>query len=103
MVPVSCSSAGPCTLKLTLSVTETIRNGKVVAVTARRRSRRRVVVIARVTVQIAAGSHARVRLGLNRSGRALLKHHSPLHALLVVNEGGRTVAKQHVTIRSPHK
>jgi hypothetical protein len=97
--PLSCSGSGSCAVTLTLSVTETISHGRVIAVTASHSSRR--VIIARRSVHVAAGGHVRVRLPLNAKGRALLKHHSPLHALLGLSVGGRTGASTQVTIRRP--
>lgn len=97
IVPVSCSSSGPCAVTLALSATEMIGHTRLAAFAAR--SRR--IIIARASVHIAAGGHARVRLRLNAKGRALLKHHSPLHALLRLSAGGKTVATQHITIRRP--
>jgi hypothetical protein len=98
-LPISCSASGPCTLQLKLTVVETIRGGKVTAVTARHTVRHRTVTIGQASVHVKAGGNARLALALNRTGRALLKHHSPLHALLVVTASGKTIAKKHVTIR----
>jgi hypothetical protein len=98
-VPISCSADGPCALQLKLIVVETIRGGKIVAVTAAHHARHRTVVIAQGSSRVGAGGHAAARVRLNRTGRALLKHHSPLHALLVVTASGKTVAKRHITIR----
>jgi hypothetical protein len=98
-LPISCSAGRPCALQFKLIVVETIRGGKVIAVTARQRVRHRTVTIGQALVHVKAGGNARLALRLNRTGRALLKHHAPLHALLVVTLSGRQVAKKRVTIR----
>jgi hypothetical protein len=103
ILPVSCSAAGPCALQLKLVVVETVRGSKIIAVAARKKARHRTVVIGRASVQAAAGSHTVARVPLNKKGLALLKHHSPLHALLVVTASGKTVAKKYVTLRSPRR
>jgi hypothetical protein len=82
-----------------LIVVETIRGGRIIAVAARNKVRHRTVTIGKASVQVAAGGHASLTLRLNRRGRALLEHHSPLHALLIGSASGKT--KRHVTIRRP--
>jgi hypothetical protein len=98
-LPVSCSLGGPCTVNLRLIVIETIRNGKIIAVAAGHKT----VTIGQTSARVNAGGHARVQLRLNRTGRTLLAHHSPLYSLLVVSAGGRTIAKKHVMFRRPHR
>jgi hypothetical protein len=85
-------------VQLTLLVTETLRGKKVVAVGAAVKKRR--VVIGRATVRLNAGAQTRGTVKLNRAGRALLAHHSPLRATLVVSADGKTLATRRVTIRT---
>ena len=96
-VLVNCSAAGPCTLTLTLLVTEEVRSGKV-AVGMVAASKRRVVV-GRAFVTIAAGGHQIVKVGLNRTGRKLLAKHDPLRTKLAIAEGRKGVASLTVTFK----
>jgi hypothetical protein len=74
-VPVSCSGGfdAVCHVTLRLTVVETARNGKVVAVSASfRRTVKRTVVLSTATASLSAPQTTTLRLGLGRVGRHLL-------------------------------
>jgi hypothetical protein len=113
-VRISC--AGPtgatCVLALKLTVTETLKGHRVVAVTARSSGHkvRRVVVIGRANAVLVAGETETVRVSLNRVGRRLLARHSRLTATLRVTQilaSGHavTISRRVVTFkaRSSHR
>jgi hypothetical protein len=106
MVPLRCSgSAGAtCDLTATLSVTETIKNRHVIAVTATqnetRKSIRRTVVVGRVVMSLATGQRVTGHVGLSRTGKRLLTTHQKLKAKLTVTQPHRFVATRTVTFRA---
>lgn len=86
-VPVSCSGTAPCTVQLSLTVTETIKNGRVIAVAARRtKTTTRHITVARARVTIQAGRRVTVGLRLNAAGRRLLAQRHRLAARLSVGQ-----------------
>jgi hypothetical protein len=73
-VPLKCSAqaAGSCTLKLRLTVQETLAGRRVVAVAAA--TRRVTVTVGASTVRLRAGQQSTATVGLNATGRRLLAH-----------------------------
>jgi hypothetical protein len=71
-VPMTCSAqaAGSCTLKLRLTVLETLRGSRVVAVAAQ--TRRATVTVGSRTVRLKPGQQATVSVALNATGKRLL-------------------------------
>ncbi len=71
-VPLQCSAqaAGSCTLKLRLSVLETLHGARVVAVAAQ--TRRVTVTVGARTVRLKPGQQATVAVALNAAGKRLL-------------------------------
>ncbi|HEY1508450.1 MAG TPA: hypothetical protein VGF93_05585 [Solirubrobacteraceae bacterium] len=111
-VPVTCSgsSAETCKLALTLTVTETLRGHKVIAVTARKqpKTHKHVAVVGRTLVTLTAGHSRSVRLTLNSAGRKLLAKHHTLRVTLHVTETlanghSATVATRTLVFRAPHR
>jgi len=97
-VPLTCSAqaAGSCTITVRLTVVETLRGGRVVAVaakrtarlarvTAARRSSRKTVTVGAVTMHVPAGQRRTVVVALNTSGRRLLTSLHKLTAKLSVS------------------
>jgi hypothetical protein len=72
-VPLTCSAqaAGSCTITLRLTVVETLRGGRVIAVAARRAQHATATVGASV-VHLAPGQRRTVTVALNATGRRLL-------------------------------
>ena len=92
-----------CLTKETLTTVETIRNRKVVAVSASGRGNgKRTVVVGRAKGSPAAGSTLKVVVSLNSTGRSLLErfHRLPVTLTVLLNHNGRTttVARRTVTI-----
>jgi hypothetical protein len=86
-----------CPLTVTLTITETLKGGKVIAVAARR-TRHKTVSLGRVTVTLAAGQTRTIRIGLNKLGKRLLAAHHILRVTLTIAEGSSS-AHQTVTFK----
>lgn len=97
-VSVTCSAqaAGSCTIALRLTVLETLRGSRVIAVSARRaprpgtataarRSSHKTVTVGAVTAHVAAGQRRTVTVALNTTGRRLLTSLHKLTAKLSVS------------------
>jgi hypothetical protein len=109
-VPVSCSgsSGQTCNLALTMTVTETLKGHKVIAITSRKQAHvhHKVVVVGSAHVTLTAGQTRVVRVTLNRTGKALLaKHHTVKVALHVAqtlaNHHTVTVVGRTLTFKAP--
>jgi len=93
---VALSCAGPvgssCQLSLSLSASETLSAGRVIAVSARaaKRSRHKVehrsVLLGRATVTLLAGQSQSIAVRLDGEGRSLLRHRHKLAAELIVTQ-----------------
>ena len=110
-VRVSCAGAAGATCRLTfkLTVTETLRGHKLIAVTARTvRKTRKVVVLGSTSVTLGAGQTRTVRIGLGNTGRSLLASRHQLKVTLRITQAlgnGRTktVSTQTVTFKAPKR
>jgi hypothetical protein len=95
-VQISCAGApgAQCQLSLSLTVHETLKGHKIVAVTARSGHRKhKLVVVGSASVTLTAGSTQTVKISLNHKGRKLLKSRHKLKVTLHVSEavgGGQT-------------
>jgi hypothetical protein len=108
-VPVTCDSpsGSPCAVTVRLSVLETLRGNKVVAVAAgvknrTARSTKRAVAVGARTMTLDAGQTRDIVVALNRAGTALLKSHAILAVKLTASLGGSPFASQTVTF-AKHK
>jgi hypothetical protein len=97
-VPLTCSAqaAGSCTITVRLTVLETLRGSRVIAVAARsiarlakvtaaRRTSHKTVTVGAVTVHVPAGQRRTVTVALNTTGRRLLTSLHKLTAKLSVS------------------
>jgi len=100
-VKVRChgTTGAKCKLKLTLSVTETVKGGKVVGVSARSKRQHKVVVLATTSAKVTSGESKTYKLKLNRAGKQLLSSHRRLKTKLVASVGNVAIATQTVTFR----
>jgi hypothetical protein len=98
-VPLTCSAqaAGSCTITLRLTVVETLRRNRVVAVAAVR-TRHVTVTVGASTVHVPAGAQRTVAVALNATGRRLLARVHRLTAKLSV--GGTVVGAISAQLRS---
>ena len=106
-VPVSCDG-GPgavCTITATLTVTERLKRGKLVAVSAtkRRKRQKRIVSLGTTTRTITAGQATVVRIRLNRTGKRLLSRYHVLRVRLTVLAAGKAIAGRTITFRTPRR
>jgi hypothetical protein len=105
-IPITCTGDTSCKVSLKLTVTETLRGHKLVAVSARRtKVIHKTVVVGRASATIKAGRTTTVRISLNRTGRRLLAARHTLRAKLTVTQTvagrTRTIATQKVTFKAP--
>ena len=101
-VPVTCKGDTSCKVSLKLTVIETHRGRKLVAVSARKgKLTHKTVVVGTASATIKAGRTATVRVGLNRTGRQLLAARHKITAKLTVVQGRRAVSTQKVTFKAP--
>jgi virginiamycin B lyase len=106
-IPISCkgSTGSSCELTATLTVTEKLRGGKVIAVTAASAMPKpKVVVLGTDTVSITAGQRKTVRIAMNAVGRQLLARRRALKVKLAITQprGGknRLVYSQKLTFKA---
>jgi hypothetical protein len=110
-VPLTCSAqaAGSCTITLRLTVLETLRGSRVIAVAARRTARlarvtaarrtsHKTVTVGAVTAHVPAGQRRTVTVALNTTGRRLLASQHKLTAKLSVS--GTVVGALSAQLRS---
>lgn len=90
-IPISCSGSAPasCKIKLTLTVTETLNNGQIIAITttvpASNKPTQKLVVLDTATVALKAGQSRTIQLTLNHSGQHLVAEHKTLTGMRTTN------------------
>jgi len=94
------TAGAKCKLKLTLSVTETVKGGKVVGVSAKAKKTHKVVVLATASVKLTTGANKTYKLKLNSAGKQLLSSHRKFKAKLVASVANETIATQTLTFRA---
>jgi hypothetical protein len=100
---LKCSKgAGDCADVLGLATSETLHGSKVIGVAASK-TKHRSVVVGSERVTLAAGGSKTVKLGLNGTGRKLLKKFRKLPMLAILVQGGKTVGAHKVTLTVPKK
>jgi hypothetical protein len=86
-IPITCKGVTSCTVSLELTVTETLRGHRVLAVGARKtKVTHRTVVVGTARATVKAGQEQTVRIGLNRTGRNLLAARHRLATKLTVTQ-----------------
>jgi hypothetical protein len=99
-VPVTCSG-GTCSLRLILTVTETIQGGRTIGVAARKTKRHtKVVQVGSAAVTLTAGETKTVSLALNGAGRRLLATYHKLATRLTVTNSGKLLASSTLTFKA---
>ena len=107
-VPISCTGEPGATCKLTLVLTiiETIRARKVIAVTAANTSgklKRKLAVLGNARLTLSAGQTKTVKLTLNQTGKRLLVKYHALKVKLAIHESGKTVSTQTISFKAKPK
>jgi hypothetical protein len=104
---LKCSTgAGNCGDVLGLATYETLRGSKVTAVAAakhKHKHKHKSVVVGSGRLTLAAGGAKTVKLGLNGTGKKLLKKFHKLPMLAVVLQGGKTIGAHKVTVTASKK
>ena len=101
-VRVSCTGSTSCKIKLTASVRETVRRGKVIAIAAlstKTKTIKKTITIASKTATSPAGSTKTITLTLNGAGKRLLAKHHPLKAKLTVTQSRTTVTIKTIALK----
>ncbi|HEV3323101.1 MAG TPA: hypothetical protein VG147_13050 [Solirubrobacteraceae bacterium] len=110
VVTLSCPAGGAAceAASVQVTVTEHLKGGRVVAVTARKGGRKvavkkKQVVIAAGSASLAAGTSKTLALALNGPGRALLAKFGKLTAIVTVSSGGQTISTATVHLQKAPK
>jgi hypothetical protein len=87
-----------------LSVLETLKGGKLTAVTASaKKTTKKTVTVGTVTVTIAAGHTETIKVNLNGTGKKLLAKRKPLKAKLTITQAGKTITGTTITFKNKKK
>jgi hypothetical protein len=102
---VSCagSPGATCSLVLRMTVEETIKAGRVIAVTSKAKPKHKIVIVGTATVTLGAGQSKIVKVSLNSAGRRLLSHEHTLKVKLTIAQSGKTVASRAITFKNKSK
>ncbi len=105
-VPITCTGDTSCKVSLKLTVRETLRGHRVIAVSARKaKVTHKTLVLGTKSATIGAGRTQTVHISLNRTGRKLLAARHKLTAKLTVTQRiagrNRTLSTQKVTFKAP--
>lgn len=101
-VPLHCAATSgtcaPATVQLT--VVEQLRNGRVTAIAATKKSKstKQTVVIGSTAVTLSAGQSKMVKVSLNAAGKKLLAQHKKLAVQVQITSGGQALKTQTVSI-----
>ena len=98
---VSCTggAGATCSLALRLTVNETIKRGKVIAVTARTMLKKKTVMLGTTTVKLKAGQSELVKVSLNAAGRRLLSQRHTLKVKLAIAQSAKTISSTTITFK----
>ena len=107
-VPVTCKGETSCKVSLKLTVVETRRGHRLIAVSARKaKVTHKTVVLGTASATIRAGRKATVHIGLDRTGRRLVAARHKVTAKLTVTQRiagrKRTISTQKMTFKAPKK
>jgi PKD repeat protein len=95
---ISCTGASGamCSVKVTLAVNETVKGGKVVAVSASAhvKAKKRTVTVGTASITLGAGQSATLAVRLNGQGQRLLKGHPVLPVKLTARSGTHVLHSQ---------
>jgi 6-phosphogluconolactonase (cycloisomerase 2 family) len=106
-VALKCAGSKSCKLTLKLNITETLKHGKVVSVSAsnsgkaKKGTTRRTVTVATESVTVQAGHSKRVNLKLNAAGRRVLAQLHALPAKFTETQAGFTKSTRVVRFKAP--
>jgi hypothetical protein len=102
-VPVGCRGRERCKLTLTLTATERLKGGRVIAVTARTPNRpitTKLVTLGNVIASVPAGQARTVRVALNATGRRFLARFHQLKAKLTIAQSGAVLTRPTLTFHA---
>ena len=101
-VPVGCTGATSCQVKLTLTVVETLHGKKVVAIAAK--ATKKTVVVGSGSAVLTGGRTQAIKLTLNATGKRLIAKYHVLKTKLAATLSGRAVGSPRtVVFKSPAK
>jgi hypothetical protein len=99
-VKISCPAHDTCLAYTeTATITEHLRGKKVIGLAAaKRRTKSKLITIARAKGTVAGGKTVTVKLSLNKSGAKLLKRYGKLRTVVTLTVAGKTLSKGTVTL-----
>jgi photosystem II stability/assembly factor-like uncharacterized protein len=99
------SSGASCTITVSVGVRETLKGGKVIAVSAKAKGKPRIsnraITVGSTTVTLSAGQSRTVMVALNVAGERLLARDHAVAAKLTAREGSAVLDTQTVTFKAP--
>jgi hypothetical protein len=104
-VVLNCTGVGSCQISVALHVTETFKDGQLVAVSANAKAKitKRTISVGTTTIMLDAGQSETASVELNRTGQRLLKRRHRLAVKLTAKAGASLLSSQAVTFREPTK
>ena len=110
IVPINCGllEALACKFIFKLTVIETLKGGKVIAVSANAKTQKRTVTVGTKSVTLAAGDSETVRIRLDAAGQRLLKSRNKLSVKFTTtarraNGTMVAVSRQTIEFKAPNK
>jgi hypothetical protein len=102
-VKISCPAHDTCLAYTeTATITEHLKGKKVIGLAAaKRKTKSKVITIARAKGTVAGGKTVTVKLTLNKSGAKLLKHYGKLRTVVTLTVAGKTMSRSTVTLVEP--
>lgn len=100
-----CVGAGSCQITLALELTETFKNGKLFAVTARASPKitKRTVAVGTEAITLDAGQTEKVTVELSGAGKSLLRKRHALSVKLIATSGTSVLLRETFTFKGPTK
>ena len=102
-VKISCPAHDTCLAYTeTATITEHLRGKKLIGLAAaKRKTKSKLITIARAKGTVAGGETVTVKLSLNKSGAKLLKHYGKLRTVVTLTVAGKALSKSTVTLVEP--
>jgi hypothetical protein len=104
-VMITCNGPANATCNdvVQLSIVETLKGGKLVAISPHVKTKKKVVVLGSVSVTLTGGQTKTVTISLNGAGKSLLAKRHTLKVTLTIKQSGKTVTTKTVTFKSKKK
>jgi hypothetical protein len=107
-LPIACHgpAAAKCSVGIRLTVTETLRGRKLIAVRARAKHRtltKKIVSVGRASITLRGGKRRTIVVQLNAVGRRLLASRRVLKVMLTATQHGKRLSRSVLTFKAKHR